>query len=136
QRGDLGWVDRGPALPLRNEPGALDLRSALGPLKRMPTAFALPRLWIARVENDRPVAGRALTDMASHLFPPFLLFECSETLARLGNVLAGTEPLKVVRECRGGAGAHGIGPDFLVLLSPSNQCWARFNIRLGAPLPS
>jgi len=80
------------------------------------------------IKNDCPMAWAALSDMASHLFSPFLLFERSETLARVGNVSAETEPLNIVRECRSGTGAHGIGPSLLVLPPPNNQKIGRSDV--------
>src|ERR1700750_1645471 len=62
--GDLGRIDRGAAVG--DKAGALDFRLAFVAPDRMPTALALTGCRIAHLDNDGPMAGRALADVTLH----------------------------------------------------------------------
>src|SRR5262249_46776373 len=60
-------IDGRPRLDLSDQPSAFDLCLAFRPPERMPTALA-PGLRIARVNDDGPMTGRPLADVAFHFF--------------------------------------------------------------------
>src|SRR5262245_65926078 len=65
-----GWLDGSAALQFCEQPSNLYLRLALRASEAMPAALALPSLRITHVDDDGPMAGRALADMALHFFSP------------------------------------------------------------------
>src|SRR5262245_36653466 len=64
---DLGALDVAAPAQIGDQFGLLNLSLTLGALDRMPLAFTPASLRIARFEDDGPVAGRALADVALHL---------------------------------------------------------------------
>src|SRR5215475_3812577 len=69
---DPGWIDGPTALQFHDQASTLDLRFLLGALERMPAALALAGT-VLHVDDDGPVTGRPLADMAPHFEPSFLL---------------------------------------------------------------
>src|SRR5262249_10700086 len=67
-----GGINAGAVFHFDQQPSAFDLRLALGAGKGVPAALALAGLWIAHVDDDGPMTGRAFADVASH-FEGFLL---------------------------------------------------------------
>src|SRR5262249_8903790 len=62
-----GWLDGSAALQFCEQPSNLYLRLALRASESMPAPLAFPRLRITHVDDDGPMAGGTLADMASHL---------------------------------------------------------------------
>src|SRR5437763_593135 len=70
---DPARLDRPTVLQFGDQPRAFDLRLTLRSRETVPAAFALASLRVAHIDNDRPMAGRALADMPPHFgFPPLL----------------------------------------------------------------
>src|SRR6516164_8470166 len=63
-------LDVSAALHLGDQPRAFLLGLPLSTDKRVPAALALTGCRIAHVDNDGPMAGRPLADMALHFFSP------------------------------------------------------------------
>src|SRR5262245_31426819 len=80
-----GRVDVGAVLDLGQQPGALNLRLALGAREGMPTAFALSGLCITHIDDDGPTTGRPLPNMALHLFSPLAFSKASSRAIILSN---------------------------------------------------
>src|SRR5512133_3838338 len=66
---DSARIDRPTLLHLRDQSGTFDLCLPLRSLEGMPAALTLTSLWIARVEDDGPMTGASLADMAFHGLP-------------------------------------------------------------------
>jgi hypothetical protein len=63
---DLGALDVATPAEIGDQLGLLDLGLALGALETVPLALSLAGGWVAHINNDRPVAGRSLSDVALH----------------------------------------------------------------------
>src|SRR5262249_37798191 len=61
-----GWLDGSAALQFCEQPSNLYLRLALRASEAMPAPLAFPSLRITHVDDDGPMAGGTLADMAFH----------------------------------------------------------------------
>src|SRR5262245_7008702 len=61
-----GWLDGSAALQFCEQPSNLYLRLALRASESMPAPLAFPSLRITHVDDDGPMAGGTLADMAFH----------------------------------------------------------------------